>query len=79
MFQALGFVLLSCFFLQASFWFHISNGNLITCSGIVPVTERTEKISITDFGAVGDGKTVNTKAFRKAIYQIEHLKRSGGT
>lgn len=40
---------------------------------------RYDKISITDFGAVGDGKTVNTKAFREAIYRIEHLRRRGGS
>lgn len=40
---------------------------------------RNDKISITDFGGVGDGVTLNTKAFREAIYRIEHLKRRGGT
>lgn len=51
----------------------------VTCSGIVPMRYRNNKISITDFGGVGDGKTLNTKAFREAIYRIEHLKRRGGT
>lgn len=50
-----------------------------TCSGIVPLRYRNDKISITDFGGVGDGRTVNTKAFRAAIYRIQHLKRRGGT
>ena len=36
-------------------------------------------ISIMDFGGVGDGVTMNTKAFRAAIYRIEHLRRRGGT
>lgn len=51
----------------------------VTCSGIVPMTYRNDKISITDFGGVGDGRTLNTKAFREAIYRIGHLKRRGGT
>ncbi|KAG6391066.1 hypothetical protein SASPL_148814 [Salvia splendens] len=40
---------------------------------------RNNKISITDFGGVGDGVTLNTKAFREAIYRIEHLRRRGGS
>ncbi|XAR70186.1 hypothetical protein NMG60_11026961 [Bertholletia excelsa] len=51
----------------------------VTCSGMVPIRYRTDKISITDFGAVGDGRTLNTKAFRAAIYRIQHLRRRGGT
>lgn len=51
----------------------------VTCSGIVPMKYRYDKISIADFGAVGDGVTVNTKAFRAAIYRIQHLHRRGGT
>lgn len=50
-----------------------------TCSGIVPMKYRTDRISITDFGGVGDGVTVNTKAFRAAVYRIRHLRRRGGT
>ncbi|XP_023550399.1 probable polygalacturonase [Cucurbita pepo subsp. pepo] len=52
---------------------------LTTCSGIVPMNYRNDKISITDFGGIGDGRTLNTKAFRAAIYRIQHLKRRGGT
>ncbi|KAH1107322.1 hypothetical protein J1N35_011090 [Gossypium stocksii] len=79
MFRALASVLLCCFFLEASYWVHFSYGDLTTCSGIVPMTERGDKISITDFGGVGDGQTPNTIAFRKAIYRIQHLRRRGGT
>lgn len=50
-----------------------------TCSGIVPMKYRYDNISITDLGGVGDGATVNTKAFRAAIYRIKHLRRRGGT
>lgn len=50
-----------------------------TCSGIVPMQPRSETISISDFGGVGDGAFLNTNAFREAIYRIEHLDRPGGT
>ncbi|XP_008239046.1 PREDICTED: probable polygalacturonase [Prunus mume] len=58
---------------------YFSVAEVVTCSGIVPMRYRNDKISITDFGGVGDGVTLNTKAFREAIYRIEHLKRRGGT
>ncbi|KAL7159934.1 hypothetical protein ABFS83_01G061400 [Erythranthe nasuta] len=58
---------------------NFTNADLVTCSGIVPMNYRNDKISITDFGGVGDGVTLNTKAFREAIYRIEHLRRRGGT
>lgn len=62
----------------ASFLSCIS-AEVITCSGIVPMRYRNDKISITDFGGVGDGRTLNTDAFRGAIYRIQHLRRRGGT
>lgn len=51
----------------------------VTCSGIVPMRGRAEVISITDFGGVGDGLTLNTAAFQAAIFRISHLRRRGGT
>nr|GME13982.1 probable polygalacturonase [Ipomoea batatas] len=48
-------------------------GEWETCSGIVLVTERSNRISIADFGGVEDGQTFNTKAFMEAIYQIQNL------
>lgn len=56
-----------------------TSADVDTCSGIVPMKNRDDKISITDFGGVGDGRTLNTKAFREAIFRIQHLKRRGGT
>ncbi|KAI9081727.1 hypothetical protein K1719_036330 [Acacia pycnantha] len=51
----------------------------MTCSNIVPLRNRRYNISLTDFGGVGDGKTLNTKAFGEAIFQIQHLGREEGT
>lgn len=56
-----------------------ANADVATCSGIVPMRHRDENISIVDFGGVGDGVTLNTKAFVEAIYRINHLNRTGGT
>ena len=50
-----------------------------TCAGVAPAKHRPEVISITDFGGVGDGRTLNTWAFRKAVYRIQHQRRRGGT
>ncbi|KAL0371905.1 UNVERIFIED_CONTAM: putative polygalacturonase [Sesamum calycinum] len=57
----------------------LANAEEVTCSGIVPMRYREDNISITDFGGVGDGVTLNTKAFKEAIYRIGHLHRRGGT
>ncbi|CAH8277848.1 unnamed protein product [Arabidopsis lyrata] len=55
---------------------HLSLGAPITCSGIVPMKHRTEMLSIFDFGAVGDGKTLNTNAFNTAIDRIRNSNNS---
>lgn len=50
-----------------------------TCAGAVPARPRPETVSIAEFGGVGDGRTVNTWAFHKAVYRIQHQRRRGGT
>ncbi|KAE9606299.1 putative galacturan 1,4-alpha-galacturonidase [Lupinus albus] len=52
---------------------------VVTCSNIVPLTQRAHNISITDFGGVGDGNTINTKAFKDAISKIQETAKKGGT
>jgi hypothetical protein len=48
-----------------------------TCADIVPVRQRGAWISLKSFGAVGDGTTVNTEAFARAIALIERRKTQG--
>lgn len=57
----------------------VSASEVVTCSGIVPMKNRADVVSIVDFGGVGDGRTLNTVAFRKAIKRIEKMKSRGGT
>lgn len=39
---------------------------------------RPVAFNLTDFGAVGDGVTVNTEAFENAIFAISKLGKRGG-
>lgn len=58
---------------------NLSLGSPITCSGIVPMKHRNNMLSISDFGAVGDGKTLNTNSFNVAIDRIRNSNSSDGT
>ncbi|PWA54156.1 pectin lyase-like superfamily protein [Artemisia annua] len=54
-------------------------GEVVACSGMVPMVYMNDKIFITNFRPFGDATTLNTKAFWKAIYTIEQLNRRAGT
>ncbi|KAL8473563.1 hypothetical protein ACS0TY_030408 [Phlomoides rotata] len=51
-----------------------------TCSGVfqAPPQRRLMEKSIADFGGVGDGRTSNTAAFRRAVEYLERFKGRGG-
>eukprot|EP00249_Psilotum_nudum_P006739 c20016_g1_i1 orf=175-1569(+) len=49
------------------------------CSRPQKFLPRPHKVVITDFGAVGDGITINTHAFQKAIFYIRSIAAEGGT
>jgi polygalacturonase len=42
-------------------------GSLLSWIGMIGCVESTERFSITDYDAVGDGKTINTTSIQKAI------------
>ncbi|RVW20012.1 hypothetical protein CK203_106620 [Vitis vinifera] len=45
-----------------------------TSSGVI----RPHSVAITEFGAVGDGVTLNTKAFQNAIFYLNSFADKGG-
>ena len=48
------------------------------CNDLTPNVERPHSASITDFGAVGDGTTLNTKAFQNALFYLNSFANKGG-
>ncbi|RWW30010.1 hypothetical protein GW17_00005432 [Ensete ventricosum] len=50
-----------------------------TCTGMVLLKRRGEVVSITDFGGVGAGRTLNTAAFETAVSRIEQRNAPGGS
>ncbi|KAM0947286.1 putative pectin lyase/virulence factor [Dioscorea sansibarensis] len=44
-----------------------------------PATPRTVVASIRDFGGVGDGRTLNTLAFRRAVELLKEFGEQGGS
>ena len=52
----------------------------VTCSGFFTHDPSPKRIvmSITEFGGVGDGKTSNTEAFRRAVRHLRGFAAEGG-
>jgi polygalacturonase len=48
------------------------------CEDLTASVERPHSASITDFGAVGDGVTLNTKAFQNALFYLNSFAKKGG-
>ena len=48
------------------------------CEDLTASVERPHSVSITDFGAVGDGVTLNTKAFQNALSYLNSFAKKGG-
>ena len=51
---------------------------LAACAGASRAGCRKHVAKITDYGAVGDGKTLNTAAFAKAVADLSARARRGG-
>lgn len=48
------------------------------CNDLTASVDRPHSASITDFGAVGDGVTLNTKAFQNALFYLNSFAKKGG-
>ncbi|KAL3352954.1 hypothetical protein AABB24_020766 [Solanum stoloniferum] len=70
-------------FLVTVFWWQVdATAGILIFRRVFPAREvpkfRPVAFNLTDFGGVGDGVTVNTEAFEKAILAIAKLGKKGG-
>lgn len=57
---------------------YIDYGYSGQCQSITPLNPRPHSVSVLEFGAVGDGKTLNTVAFQNAIFYLKSFADKGG-
>ncbi|KAM0878817.1 hypothetical protein ACQ4PT_034634 [Festuca glaucescens] len=50
----------------------------IYCKDMASTVYRPHSVTLTEFGAVGDGKTLNTKSFQNAIFYLNSFADKGG-
>jgi hypothetical protein len=73
-FQLVDVLLLLALFIDAP-WAIRGNSH---CQRGNPAVIRPHSVAITEFGAVGDGVTLNTKAFQNAIFYLNSFADKGG-
>ncbi|OEL32410.1 putative polygalacturonase [Dichanthelium oligosanthes] len=57
----------------------VAAGAQETCSGAVPAPPRRgARVSVASFGGAGDGRTLNTAAFARAVASVDRLRAPGG-
>lgn len=59
-------------------WWAASGSSHSHCKGGNKGEIRPHSVTITEFGAVGDGVTLNTKAFENAIFYLNSFADKGG-
>ena len=68
-------LLVQAFFYGA--WYSVGGSLHCEYSNSV-ILHRPHSVSITEFGAVGDGVTLNTKAFQNALFYLNSFSDKGG-